>query len=487
MARNEELSPVTTTFYDDLEKLLEQQISKQPNLMNLRLRLAELYYETRRTEDFLRQARQMRALIKGSVNVEEWRKVVSMGRMIADHDPMFSEAAIGATIEFIAPRAVAAKASYTRIGDDERFRKPLQELSEGYTEIRKDPRFINELDFELIQTAGHPSSLQHARRLSQHLGGAQIYLKREDLPTQPSHMTAAVVGQALLARRMGKKTLVASSPNGRSGALIASVAARLGLKALIYMDAEQMQLQSSNVFRMMMMGTHVTAPDNSRHKSPDIRRAAWDHWGDHPGECFLVMGLDAAPHPYPMMTLEFASATGRECQRQLYSINKKIPDLLVARAGDNADAIGFFPPFLKALKTRLVCVDAPDHLDNVAGGLSSKDDSTSHANPLTLQEQQLANVIMEGMDYPRVKREHNWLKASGRVEYVKTTATAARQAINNLSLYEGIIPAIQTSYALAWAFQEAAKLTPEQSVVIMMTEKVDKNIWQVGKALGVPL
>ena len=487
MARSEGSNQKPTSFYDDLEKLLVQQISKQPNLMNLRLRLAELYYETRRTDDFLHQARQMRALIKEGVKSEEWRKVMSMGRMIADHDPLFVEASPDSTIEFIAPKTVSAQARYTRIGDEERFRRPLHELSEDYEKIRQDSRFINELDSELIQTAGHPSSLQPMRRLSQHLGGAQIYLKREDIPTQSSHMTAAVVGQALLARRMGKQTLVASSPNGRSGVMVASVAARLGLKAVIYMGVGQMKLQSSNVFRMQKMGANVTEADTLRHKSPDIRHAAWDHWGGNLGECFLVMGLDAAPHPYPMMTLDFASATGRECQRQLYSVNKKIPDLLVARAGDNADAIGFFPPFLKPPTTRLVCVDAQDHLDDFAGGLLPKDDSSWDAQPLTRQEQQRAAVIMEGMDYPRVTREHNWLKASGRVEYVKTTATAAKKAINDLSLYEGIIPAIQTSYAMAWAFQEAAKLKPEQSVIIMMTEKVDKNIWQMGKAFGVQL
>lgn len=487
MARSAASSQKPSSFYDDLEKLLVEQISTQPNLMNLRLRLAELYYETRRTDDFLHQARQMRALIKPGVKAEEWRKMVSMGRMIADHDPLFLEVSSDASIEFITPKTVAAQVRYTRIGDEERFRKPLQNLSEEYEKIRQDSRFINELDSELIQSAGHPSSLQPARRLSQHLGGAQIYLKREDIPAQSSHMTAAVVGQALLARRMGKQTLVASSPNGRSGVMIASVAARLGLKALIYMDVEQMKLQSSNVFRMQKMGAKVTGADTRRHQSPDIRHAAWDHWGNNLGECFLVMGLDAAPHPYPMMTLEFASAAGRECQRQLYSLSKKIPDLLVARAGDNADAIGFFPPFLKAPTTRLVCVDVQDHLDEFAGGLSAKDDSSSHAHQLTRQEQQRAAVIMEGMDYPRVTREHNWLKASGRVEYVKASTTAAKQAISDLSLYEGIIPAIQTSYAMAWAFQEAAKLTPEQSVIIMMTEKVDKNIWQMGKAFGVQL
>lgn len=475
-------------FYEDLEKLLQQQLKQQPHLLDLRLKLAELYYETRRVEEFVRGARQMRNYVSNPGKSEEWRKVTSMGRMLAPAESMFNEAP-GDSIPFIASTAAAQKAAYSRIGDEERFKKHLQLLADSYEEIRKDPRFVSELDMELMQTAGHPSSLQPARRLSQHIGGAQIFLKREDLGARVATLTSAVVGQAPLAKRMGKKTLVAASGNGRSGVLIASIAARLGLDAVIYMDAEQKRLQASNVFRMWLMGANVTEADLKRYKTADLRNAAFDHWASNARDCFLVMGLDAAPHPYPMMTLEFASVVGRECRRQLNLQTRKIPDLLVARAGNNADAIGFFPPFLKASATRLVCVEGADTFEDD----SSRSRRSAAANfspldqPLTMQERQQAAVIMEGMDYPRVTREHAWLKASGRVEYVRTTPAAAKRAISDLSRHEGIITAIQTAYAMAWACQAAKEMSREQTIVVLLAENVDKNIWEIGKAMGVPL
>jgi tryptophan synthase beta chain len=472
----------SSAFYDDLEKLLQQQVVRQPQLLDLRLRLAELYYETRKVEAFLQQARYVHGQIKGSDKSDEWRKILSMGRMIAATDALFIEAPVGDKIEFIGSKSITPTVAYTRIGEEERFRAPLAEIAEAYELVRKDPRFISELDSEMIQSAGHPSSLQLAERLSEHIGGARIYLKREDINTQPSHLLAAVLGQALLAKRMGKKNLVAYSANGRSGVVIAAIASRLGLQAVIYMDGEQMQLHSSNVFRMWLMGAHVTeAGTEGRKRSGDIRKEAWDHWAVNSRDTFLVMGLDAAPHPYPMLTLELAAIAGRECRRQLYAISKKAPDLLVARAGDNADAIGLFPPFLKAAGTRLVCVEGQDYLDAAAERAGSAPQS------LTLQEQQRAALIMEGMDYPRTTREHGWLKASGRVEYVKGAPAAAKRAVYDLSKHEGVIPAIQTAYAVGWACQEAAKMSREQTIVVMIAEDVGKNIWQIGKAMGVPL
>lgn len=470
----------TGAFYDDLEKLLLRQIASQPTVLDLRLKLAELYYETRRVEAFVKLARQVQTMIPNLRRSPDWGRIVSMGRIIALDDPMFLEAEVADRVEYITAKASVVR-DYKRIGEEERFRKPLAAVAEAYEAVRKDPRFIAELDAELIQSAGHPTSLQFAAALSRHAGGARIYLKREDLSAQSSHLLAAIYGQAMLAKRMGKKTLVGFSTNGRSGVVLASVAARLGLDAVVYMDSGQMQLQASNLFRMWMMGTQVLEAGTGPSKTGDIRKEAWGHWVANLGECFLVMGLDAAPHPYPMLALEMASVAGRECRRQLYAINKKVPDLLVARAGDNADAVGLFPPFLRATGTRLVCVEARDHLDAAA------ERGNGGPQALTLQEQQRAAVILEGMDYPRTTREHAWLKASGRVEYVKGSSAAAKRAVYDLSKHEGVIPAIETAYALGWALQEAAKMSAEQSVIVMVSEQVDKNIWQIGRAMGVPL
>lgn len=474
-------------FYEDLERLLKEQISKQPELMDVRLKLAELYYETQQADQFVRQARQMRSYVKDPNKSEEWRQVASMGRMLAPDADIFRESS-GDSIAFIVPKMAAQAQSYKRIADEERFKAPLQRVAEAYEEIRKDRRFMAELDMELIQSAGHPSSLQPLLRLTKRLGGARVYIKREDLAPRYTHIHAAVLGQALLARNMGKKVVVASTRNGHSGVLVASIAARLGLEAVIYMDAQQMSLQKSHVFRMWLTGAQVIEADMKRHKTNDVRRAALDHWGSNERESFLIMGLDAAPHPYPMMTMEFASVIGRECRRQLHSQEKRMLDLLVARAGENSDAIGAFPPFLQAPNTRLVCVETSDSLHDATSAPNVKKEGfDSIGNLLSLDEQHRATQILEGMEYPRVTREQAWLKSSGRVEYVKTTAASARKAIKDMAEQEGIVPAIQTSYAMAWAFQAASRMQPEQSVVIMMSETVEKNLWDIGRAMGVPL
>lgn len=468
-------------FYDDLERLLREQIAKQPQSLDLRLRMAELYYDMRKVPAFLEQARFIQRHIHGAVESEEWRKVLSMGRMLVPGDALFATAPIGDKIEFIGSHSAAPKQAYVRIGEEERFRKPLAEIADAYEAVRKDPRFLAELDSEMIHSSGHPSSLQFAARLTANLGGARIYFKREDINSQPSHLLAAVLGQALLAKRMGKKTLYAYTPTGRSGVVVASVASRLGLQAEIFMDSEQMQLQAGSVFRMWLMGAHVNEGGLGRKRDGGVRHEVWDFWARNSADSFLVMGLDAAPHPYSMLTLELASIAGRECRRQLYAIDKKAPDLLVARDGDNADAIGLFPPFLRASGTRLVCVEAQEDLGEAAP------QGNNTTQPLNLKEQERAAAIMEGMDYPRTTREHAWLRASGRVEYVKGAVAQAKRAVYDVSKYEGVIPAIQTAYALGWACQEAARMRPDQSVIVMVAESVDKNIWQIGKAMGIPI
>lgn len=476
-------------FYEDLEKLLLDEMRKQPKLLDVRLKLAELYFQTRRVDDFILHARDTRDSIKNLDKSDEWHRIVSMGRMLRPSESLFSDFN-GDAIEFVATQLASDLPAYSRIGDDERFKKPLQALADAYEEIRKDPRFLAQLDIEMMQTAGHPSSLQPAQRLTDFLGGAKIYFKRDDQGGRFAHITGAIVGQALLAQRMGKKTLVAFSGNGRSGVLVASIAARLGLNATVFMNADQIHLQKSNVFRMWLCGANVQEIDPKDRSGTDVRKAAFDHWARHSADTFLIMGLDAAPHPYPMMTLEFTSVVGRECRRQMYATNKKAPDLLVTRGGDNADAIGFFPPFLKAPNTRLVCVEPADHFDpaqNAAAQPKNPNVFNPILQPLTQQEQQRAAQILEGMEYPRVVREHSWLKATGRVEYMQIGSVAARKAISDLSRYEGIVPAIETSYAIAWACQEAVKMQKDQSIVILLSENVDKNIWEIGKALGVPL
>lgn len=479
----------TSAFYEDLESLLIEEMRKQPGLLDVRFKLAELYSQMRRVSDFIQLARETQSLIRDPKKSDEWLRIARMGRKLQPNEPLFSELNNDA-IKFVESQPDQEAPAHSRIGDEARFKKPLRDLAVAYEEIRKDSGFLAELDSEIMQSYGYPSPLEPARRLSEYLGGAQIYLKRNDIGARQSHITSAIIGQALLAKRMGKKTLVASSGNGHGGVLVASIAAKLGMGSTIFMSMEQMQIQKSNIFRMWLCGADVQEVDPNGRGGADIRKAAFDHWAKFANETLLVMGLDAGPHPYPMMMLEFTSLVGRECRRQMYAHNKKAPDILVARAGENADAIGLFPSFLKASNTRLVCVGTVDSFEGVDVAVAKPRNASvfnPSQRPLTLKEQQRATRILEGLDYPRVAREQAWLKATGRVEYVEARSAAAKKAISDLSRCEGIIPAIETAYALAWACEAASSMSRDQTVVVFFGENVDKNIWEIGKAMGVPL
>ena len=479
------LTKKPSAFYEDVETLLKQEIRQNPSALDARVRLAELYSQTYRSSEFVQHARETRAVIKDPKTSPEWNHIATMGRRLQPNDLLFS-ASGDDVIEFDGGRPDAAPV-HSRIGDEPRFKRPLQDLAAAYEEIRKDARFLAEFDHEVMQTVGQPTPLQPARRLSEYIGGAQIYLKRADMSSHLSHIAYAIVGQALLARRMGKKALVMASPDGRSGVLLASIAARMGLKAVVFMHPEKMQIQRSNVFRMWLSGAELLEVDPKGPAARDIRKAAFDHWARSTSDTFLVMGLDAGPHPYPMIMQEFTSHIGRECQRQIYAHIRKAPDILVTRAGENADAIGLFPAFLKAGSTRLVCVAAEDSFVLPDAPSSVQRPGALAQYPLSMREEKQAARIMEGMEYPSLARETAWLKASGRVEFVKALSGAAKKAILDLSRCEGIVPAIETSYALAWACQAAAKMSHEQNVVVYLGENVEKDIWEIGKAIGVPL
>lgn len=474
-------------FFEDLEKLLVSEIAKKPDNRALQLKLAELYSQTARITDFVAVARRIRELAgRHPERSDEWLRVLNMGRSLCPDEPLFTLSP-SSGFAFEAPREEPPR--HTRIGEEPRFKKPLEELATAYDQVRRDPRFIAELDTEIMQIAGAPSALQWLQRLSEQVGGAQIYVKRDDIGTRLSHITSAVVGQALLAKRMGKRALISFSRNGRSGVLVASIAARLGMKATVYMSAEQIAVQRSNVFRMWLCGADVQEAESGGRIGGDIRKAAFEDWARRAQDSLLIMGLDAGPHPYPMLTLELTSLVGRECRRQLYAQTRQAPDLVVARGGENADAIGLFPAFLQAAKTRLVCVTPAEPFD------SPSPDSTRTAHQLditeqqslSIQTQQRATQILEGMDYPRVAREHAWLRATGRVEDAQIGAAAAKKAIRDMSHFEGIIPAIETAYAIAWACQTAARMPRDQTVMVLMAENVDKYIWDIGRAMGIPL
>lgn len=481
MANNSDSAAKPTSFYGDMEKLLQQQLAAEPASRDLRLKLIELYFETNRPNEFLREAAVISRDIRDKPKSKEWQRVESMGRMLVPHADLF-RVAVSDSIEFIGQPAIDQRQK-TKKRFGEAHAQYFEKLAKDYEAVRTDPKFLAELDMQLVHVANRPSSMLHAARLSQAGGGAQIFFKREDLSPAGTHLTISIVGQALLARRLGRKTLVTASSNGLRGVITASVAARMGLKAIIFMDGQDAHLQSSNVFRIWLMGGTVNSVDPHTYHKGDVRETALGHCAQDP-DSFLVMGLDAAPHPYPMMGLEFSAVIGRECRRQISGQPSRMASLLVARAGDNADAIGFFQSFLPEKNTRLVCVQPRSEF-------TKKPDPNSKPDPfqtsMTSSERHVASVIMEGLEYPSVIREHAWLKASGRVEYVEISEEAVKHVITECGRYEGLIPPIQTAHAIAWAYQEARTMQPSQNVVVILRESMDKDIWEIAKGMGIPL
>lgn len=376
-----------------------------------------------------------------------------------------------------------AVTAHKRFGEDPEYQPLFRQLATDYQSLRLDPSYLAELDRELILSSGRPSSLFHARRLSEQLGGARIFIKREDLMPAGSTLMTAITGQALCARRLGRKCLVTASHNGHKGVVTAAIAARLGLDAVIYLDSSDEHLNEANIFRMRLYGASVKIVKVTSQDGGDVRELALRHWLEQPGSSFLVMGLDDAPEPYRTLTMDAVAVVGREVRFQVRFAAKRSPDLLVARAGNNADALGFFSPFMQQSEPRLVCVDCVGELqeqqtfgrenvyDPIRGELSS-------------QQKRLAGAILDGLEYPSVDREQRALRQSGRIEYVNGSAPQALHAIQQLSRLEGLTPAVQTAQVLAWAAEAAAKLSPDQVVVINMVEQVDKDIWDIRRALN---
>ena len=470
-------------FYADLEAMLKQQLKENPQALDLRMKLLELHFDTGRSEEFMHEAQVYARSVKDKGTSREWQKIASMGRTLVASNDLFRDD--GGKLEFVdVSRADAAAHAHKRFGSDPTSQRYFKELAQHWETLRVDPAFASEYERELLHYANRPTSLFHARQLSQYARGAQIYFKREDLSHDGIHLQLSAMGQTLFAKKLGKKTIVGATRNGQRGVLIASAAARLGLQSVIYMDGEDMHRQSGNVFRMWLMGADVRSADIKRLNTTDVRNAALEHCINDPSQCLLVMGLDSAPEPYPSMALHFSSAVGRECVRQVRMQTQRAPDILVARGGSNADAIGLFSAFLKEKSPRLVCVET--------GNITASAADTSVADfdplkaPLNVSETRVAGAILEGLEYPSVIREHAMLKSSGRVEYVKVGVEQVKQAIRDLSHKEGLIPAIQTAHAVAWAIQTARTMQPDQVIVVLISETVDKDIWDIGRALGVP-
>jgi tryptophan synthase beta chain len=465
--------------YKGLERALRDQLRDQPDLAIARAMLLELYFKTGQRAAFSAEARKLLRTIDNPATSLEWQRCASMGRLLDPTTDLYRNASPEL---FEAAQAATAAQKMRRFGERKEYAGLFHQLAASYAEIQKDRRFLQTLDMELVHSANRPSSMLHLRHLSEHLGGAQIYLKREDLAPRDTHMTMMVAGQVLLARELGRKMVVTSTINGARGLVTASIAARHGLKCVVYMDVQDSQRHRRNVFRMSLMEVDLETVDVTTVCNHDVREVALEHWAAHPSQCFMVAGLDAVPPPYPMMHREFTSAIGRECRRQALAIAKRAPDVIVARGRTAADALGLFPPFLAETGTRLVCVEpakAPK-----AAFRHEDDEAALQLPPLTEAERHAAPDIVEGTEYPNVEREHDWLKGTGRVDYVEMSESKVTDAILQLAKFEGLVPSFGMARPLAWACEEARRMDRDKTIVVMFAENDEKDLDSISRRFG---
>ncbi|MEH6589758.1 MAG: tryptophan synthase subunit beta [Halioglobus sp.] len=371
----------------------------------------------------------------------------------------------------------------------------LEELEALYRKLSAEPAFQRELDEDLAHYVGRPSPLYEAKRWSKQVGGARIFLKREDLNHTGAHKINNTVGQALLAKYMGKKRIIAETGAGQHGVATATIAARLGLECQVFMGEEDIARQALNVFRMKLLGADVISVTSGSKTLKDAMNEAMRDWVTNVDDTFYIIGTVAGPHPYPMLVRDFQCVIGREARAQSLAQIGRLPDALVACVGGGSNAIGLFHPFLEDDGVAMYGVEA--------GGLGLA--TGEHAAPLTTgtpgvlhgnrtylmqdEDGQISHThsVSAGLDYPGVGPEHSWLKDQGRVQYVVANDDEAMRAFHTLTKVEGIMPALESSHALAYAEVLAATMSPEQTIVVNLSGRGDKDIHTVAQLEGITI
>jgi len=373
--------------------------------------------------------------------------------------------------------------------------EPLEELTRAYRKYITDEEFLAEFDHDLKTFVGRPSPLYHAQRWSEKLGGARVYLKREDLNHTGAHKVNNTVGQALLAKRMGKTRIIAETGAGQHGVATATVAARMGLECVVYMGAEDIQRQAVNVFRMKLLGAEVMEVTSGSQTLKDAMNEAMRDWVSNIDDTFYIIGTVAGPHPYPVLVRDLQSIIGRETRQQCLDLTGKLPDVLIACVGGGSNAIGLFYPFLNDTSVRLIGVEAGGlglQSGRHAAPLSAGKPGVLHGNRTYLMEDEHGQIspthsISAGLDYPGVGPEHAWLKDSGRVEYATVDDTEAVAAFHDLTRTEGIMPALESSHALAYAPEIAAQAGRDATIIINLSGRGDKDIQTIATMEGITL
>jgi tryptophan synthase beta chain len=369
---------------------------------------------------------------------------------------------------------------------------PLEELRLAYERYRADPDFVAELQNDLRHYVGRPSALYFAERLSREVGGARIYLKREDLNHTGAHKINNTVGQALLARRMGKRRVIAETGAGQHGVATATVAARFGMECVVYMGAEDIKRQALNVYRMRLLGAQVVPVESGSRTLKDALNEAMRDWVSNVDNTFYIIGTVAGPHPYPAMVRDFQVIIGEEARAQILEAEGRLPDALVACVGGGSNAIGLFYPFLDDAVAIYGVEAAGEGLStgHHAAPLCAGRPGVLHGNRSYLMMDDDGQIlethsISAGLDYPGVGPEHAWLKDSGRARYVSITDDEALEAFHRLTRLEGIMPALESSHAVAYAFKLARELGKDRVIVVNLSGRGDKDIHTVASREGI--
>ena len=371
----------------------------------------------------------------------------------------------------------------------------ILELEQAYIDAKADPAFHAELEDLLKHYVGRPSPLYFAARLTEELGGAKIYLKRDELNHTGAHKINNCIGQILLARRMGKTRIIAETGAGQHGVATATVAARFGLPCTIFMGARDIERQAPNVFRMKLLGAEVKAVESGSRTLKDAMNEALRDWVTNVHDTFYIIGTAAGPHPYPELVRDFQTVIGKEARAQILEREGRLPDLLVASIGGGSNAIGLFHPFLDDKDVRIVGIEASgkgldthEHAASLAGGRPG----VLHGNKTMLLQDEdgqitEAHSISAGLDYPGIGPEHAWLHAIGRVEYQSASDTEALQGFQLLCRTEGIIPALEPAHAIAAVARLAPTMAKDQIIIVNLCGRGDKDIFTVAAALGVTI
>jgi len=368
----------------------------------------------------------------------------------------------------------------------------LAELNEAYARYSQDPAFLEEFRYELEHFVGRPSPVYHAKRWSQQAGGAQIYFKREDLNHTGAHKINNVIGQALLARRMGKPRIIAETGAGQHGVATATICARFGLECVIYMGAEDVKRQAQNVYRMKLLGATVVPVESGSKTLKDALNEAMRDWVTNIENTFYIIGTVAGPHPYPMMVRDFQSVIGEECRVQMPEMTGGQPDYVVACIGGGSNAMGIFYPYIDEPGVKLVGVEAAgEGIDSGkhAASLTAGFPGVLHGNRTYLLQDQHGQIIethsvSAGLDYPGVGPEHAWLKDIERAQYVSITDEEALAAFHDCCRIEGIIPALESSHAIAHAVKLASTLPADQVILVNLSGRGDKDMHTVAQRAG---